>query len=399
MNGARTYQVIALSPLLVGDGQSLAPIDYMLWKQQVNVLDQQLIFRKIANTAKFESYLAQLRQARRLDFAAWGGYAQSYATRRVPVSDEGLVREWERARDEEVHILTFKSGAQGPYLPGSAVQGGWRTALLRAGLTGEEPSREAASQEVQQGEESKGEEKKAGEGPWARLRQELASEGGTATRAKLRRWENRQLARQRALGNGKGEEKGEGLAFGDAAVTPQEKAAKESVLRVYWSKVATMAKAGVQEPARWKPTPTFLEAAQPGTTFQGTMNGGQRLLEGGATKAAQAASFALLEDQMRTAKRLQLPELQKSLEKVWEQAKGLGPESVLLQLGWGAGYLSKSVLTRERVSEARELLEQGGHRRAMQSQGAGFPFPKSMRVIWVEGKPALALGWVGLRVL
>ena len=34
------YKLTALTPLLVGDGQRLSPIDYMVWRDQVNVLDQ-----------------------------------------------------------------------------------------------------------------------------------------------------------------------------------------------------------------------------------------------------------------------------------------------------------------------------------------------------------------------
>lgn len=42
------YSVTALTPLLVGDGKELAPIDYMVWKDQVNVLDQPRIFKLLA---------------------------------------------------------------------------------------------------------------------------------------------------------------------------------------------------------------------------------------------------------------------------------------------------------------------------------------------------------------
>ncbi len=35
------YRVTCLTPVLVGDGRRLSPIDYMVWKDQINVLDQQ----------------------------------------------------------------------------------------------------------------------------------------------------------------------------------------------------------------------------------------------------------------------------------------------------------------------------------------------------------------------
>jgi len=59
------YTVTALTPLLVGDGHELAPIDYMVWKDQVNVLDQPRIFKLLARGPRLEGYLAQLRKATR----------------------------------------------------------------------------------------------------------------------------------------------------------------------------------------------------------------------------------------------------------------------------------------------------------------------------------------------
>jgi CRISPR-associated protein Csm5 len=42
------YRLTCLTPLLVGDGRKLSPIDYMVWKDHVNVLDQWRIFRLLA---------------------------------------------------------------------------------------------------------------------------------------------------------------------------------------------------------------------------------------------------------------------------------------------------------------------------------------------------------------
>ena len=40
------YRLTCLTPLLVGDGNRLSAIDYMVWKDQVNVLDQRRILRQ-----------------------------------------------------------------------------------------------------------------------------------------------------------------------------------------------------------------------------------------------------------------------------------------------------------------------------------------------------------------
>ena len=76
------YRVTCLTPTLVGDGQRLAPIDYMVWRDHVNVLDQRRIFKLLSKGPRLEGYLTQLKKAEKLDFASWGGFAQNFAGRR-----------------------------------------------------------------------------------------------------------------------------------------------------------------------------------------------------------------------------------------------------------------------------------------------------------------------------
>ena len=66
------YRLTALTPMLVGDGQKLSPIDYMVWKDQVNVLDQRRIFRLLAKGPRLESYLTQLQESRKARFRVLG---------------------------------------------------------------------------------------------------------------------------------------------------------------------------------------------------------------------------------------------------------------------------------------------------------------------------------------
>ena len=67
------YRVTVLTPTLVGNGDKLSPIDYMVWRDQVNVLDQPRIFKLLSKGPRLEGYLAQLHKATKLDFASWGG--------------------------------------------------------------------------------------------------------------------------------------------------------------------------------------------------------------------------------------------------------------------------------------------------------------------------------------
>ena len=70
------YRVTVLTPTLVGNGEKLSPIDYMVWRDQVNVLDQPRIFKLLSKGPRLEGYLAQLHKATKLDFASWGGFAE-----------------------------------------------------------------------------------------------------------------------------------------------------------------------------------------------------------------------------------------------------------------------------------------------------------------------------------
>jgi len=124
------YRLTCLTPLLVGDGRKLAPIDYMVWKDQVNVLDQWRIFRLLAKGPRLDSYLTQLKNAEKLDFATWGGFAQNFAGRRIPFENAAYSAYWNRAAGESLHIPTFSTGASGPYLPGSAIKGALRTGMV-----------------------------------------------------------------------------------------------------------------------------------------------------------------------------------------------------------------------------------------------------------------------------
>ncbi len=126
------YRVTTLTPTLVGNGDKLSPIDYMVWRDQVNVLDQPRIFRLLSKGSRLEGYLAQLHKATRLDFASWGGFAQNFAGRRIPFEDTSYAPYWERAQTESLSIPTFAASNEGPFLPGAAIKGALRTAYVFA---------------------------------------------------------------------------------------------------------------------------------------------------------------------------------------------------------------------------------------------------------------------------
>ncbi|HBY63591.1 MAG TPA: hypothetical protein DEH78_27515, partial [Solibacterales bacterium] len=104
----------------------------MVWRDQVNVLDQTRIFRLLARGSRLDGYLAQIRKADKLDFASWGGFAQNFAGRRIPFDHPAYTAIWERARSENLFIPTFSSGPGGAFLPASALKGALRTGLIHS---------------------------------------------------------------------------------------------------------------------------------------------------------------------------------------------------------------------------------------------------------------------------
>jgi CRISPR-associated protein Csm5 len=125
------YKVTCLTPTLVGDGQRLAPIDYMVWRDHVNVLDQRRIFKLLSKGPRLDGYLAQLMKADRLDFGSWGGFAQNFAGRRIPFEHSSSVPVIDRARVEFLFIPTFATATSGqPYLPATAIKGALRTGAV-----------------------------------------------------------------------------------------------------------------------------------------------------------------------------------------------------------------------------------------------------------------------------
>jgi CRISPR/Cas system CSM-associated protein Csm5 (group 7 of RAMP superfamily) len=102
----------------------------MVWRDQVNVLDQRRIFQLLAKGPRLDSYLSQLKRADKLDFASWGGFAQNFAGRRIPFEHSSLTAYWEKTRAESLFIPTFATNLNGPYLPATAVKGILRTGVI-----------------------------------------------------------------------------------------------------------------------------------------------------------------------------------------------------------------------------------------------------------------------------
>jgi len=381
------YRVTCLSPLLVGDGRKLSPIDYMVWKDQVNVLDQRRIFTLLSKGPRLDNYLTQLKRADKLDFASWGGFAQNFAGRRIPFEDPACTAHWERTRSESLGIPTFVAGADGPYLPGSAVKGALRTAMLSASL--EEPGLKRVAAQFQ------------GDRPPRRPAE---------------------LAEAEKLGLG-GASRMRVIRAQDSAVFPFMS------LKVYMLRVATLVAKGKDNlELGWKQsprgtvegrrpdegTPIFAEMAQPGTVFEGrwqesdflarpevsqSLRWGEPLSRGRIFKAANDYAAELLAIHKRYAEWTGLSLVLESIEKLEARLAELreGNEACLLSIGWGGGLLGKIAWLNTDHASYREIIRQTPlYGRNIHP---ALPFPKTRRIIFLKNRPAALPGFATLEIV
>ena len=376
------YKVTALTPLLVGDGRELSPIDYMVWKDQVNVLDQNRIFKLLARGPRLESYLVQLRKATKLDFASWGGFAQNFSQRRIPFETAEAATIWNSAPPEALFIPTFAANYRGAYLPASALKGALRGGLVFSRWSAGVLERAAAAMEGD------------------RLPRRVGESSETSAHA----------SQMRVLG------------AADSEPVPV------TSFKVYVSRTASLDLRQPDKPQLvWKvagrgsvapqrvneATPVFAEMAVPGTEFTGRWEEHTFLKQPDLARslgwrgapdvdaiisAANAYAASQLDLHAHYAQATGLVGLQQTIDQLRStlQEVQATSRSCLLCLGWGGGFLSKVSFHDTETDAYRKIL------RAIPSIGRAIrdkvPFPKTRRVIFVDGKPTSIPGWVVLQL-
>jgi CRISPR-associated protein Csm5 len=378
------YRLTCLTPTLVGDGRKLSPIDYMVWKDHVNVLDQWRIFRLLAKGPRLEGYLAQLKKADKLDFASWGGFAQNFAGRRIPFENAAYSAFWNRAQGESLHIPTFASGASGPYLPGAAIKGALRTGMVfahwRDGMLQDVAARVKGERLPRRPAEPV-EEQALGPAGANRMRLVSAGDSDTIATSQFKVY----LLRTSTL-----QPRGQSLVLG-------------------WKQSPRGAVDGARPEDS---TPTFAEMATPGTAFEGAWDEKTFFLMPDVRRVVRwPESFnraklfesvtvyaaGLINLQRQYASWAGMGLLDKSLEEL-EQKLAAAREKggCLLSIGWGGGLTTKTAWLDTTNTDYRQILQQYTiYNRALSTN---LPFPKTRRVVFLNNRPATLPGWVELTV-
>jgi CRISPR-associated protein Csm5 len=381
------YRLTVLTPLLAGDGQRLSPIDYMIWRDQVNVLNQSRIFKLLARGPRLEPYLQQLRRAEKLDFASWGGFAQNYAGRRIPFEHASSTPIWNQTRAEYLFIPTFAAGPNGAFLPATVLKGALRTAYVwsrwNSGVLGQIAARM--------------------EGERALRRPGAAAETMTLGAA--------------------GADPMRVVSVGDSGTVTGDQ------FRVFLIRVATLQPgktAGTFDVA-WKQAPrgsvppqrihdaaaTFVEMAVPGVEFSGawqeneflrqpeisrTLHWRNRHDAGELLRAANDWAASLLTAQRQYAESARLARVVESVSRLEAELAAVRRSGTgcLLSAGWGGGLLTKTAFTDTSSEDYRRILKQLPA--FSQAVRTGLPFPKTRRIVFAGGEPAAFPGWARLEI-
>jgi CRISPR-associated protein Csm5 len=376
------YRLTCLTPTLVGDGRRLSPIDYMVWKDHVNVLDQWRIFRLLAKGPRLEGYLAQLKKADKLDFASWGGFAQNFAGRRIPFESPAYSAYWNKAMGDSLHIPTFASGASGPYLPGTAVKGAVRTGMV-----------------------------------FANWRDGMLQDVAGRTRGDRPPRRPAESVEEQALGPA-GANRMRYVSAGDSGVVAT------SDFKIYLLRTSTLQPRGANFALGWKTsprgavdgnrpedgTPVFAEMATPGTVFRGDWIERQFYLhpevrrsvrwpEGfNRAKIFEAVNIyasGLLALQRQYAAMAGMGLLDQSLQELEQRlAQAREKGSCLVNLGWGGGLTAKAAWLDSTNSDYRQILS--AYQIYSRALASNLPFPKTRRIVFLNNKPATLPGWAEL---
>jgi CRISPR-associated protein Csm5 len=380
------YRLTCLTPVLVGDGGRLSAIDYMVWKDQVNVLDQGRIFKLLAKGPRLEGYLSQLKRATKLDFASWGGFAQNFAHRRIPFEHAAYSAYWNRASGETLNIPTFAAGTAGPYVPGSAIKGALRTGMLFSVLT---------------------------DGVLHDLAGRIRSERPSRRPA--------EAAEEQLIGTG-GDSRTRVFSVADSAPVDYSR------FKIYLLRTAVLVGRGRdQYSLGWKQsprgaadgrkpedsTPIFAEMSPPGSAFEGTwqekgffdspeirkvLGWRQPIERGKVFEAANDYAAALLALHKSYAERTGMQLFSKTLGEIEVRlAEARSSGACVLSLGWGGGLIGKSAWLDTANEDYRQVLKSVAvYNTALAS---GLPFPKTRRIIFLNDQPASLPGWARLEIL
>lgn len=149
----------------------------------------------------------------------------------------------------------------------------------------------------------------------------------------------------------------------------------------------------------------YVETLPPGAALVGTLRMDDYLFTPQAARAAlrdkrswidefdracRSLATSLLRREIEFHSRARHSRAQQECERLRQVNRSLGEGQFLLQIGWGTGWASKTIGTRLPEASLSALV-----RRFNLDRGRRHPvFPKTRRLVEVQGSPSTPLGWV-----
>ncbi len=389
------FVVQVLSPVQIGEGETLNPLAFVHAGDEVLVIDEARLLRWVSSENRLTSLFA--------NFAEKGGAIGKFleergkdpatlAAYRLPANlpPGAVLRE----------IRTFmKNSENRPYLAGSSLKGSLRSALLRGALLADPEKRERADQTVAY---------HANQSP-------RPSSGGAQVDAQVfvpadvprSKESNYDLNRV--------------LVLHDSPPQPPEVL---EVMEVQMLTYKTQGRLEIKTLPNGRPLPIHVEALPPGNAFTLDMTWQRNLLMGQAgakdlefkqvrslmvylPEYCRAASLHIIQQEIAFYHKYGAADLAGWFEKRRDQMLKSPDEIFLLPIGWGSGYDPKTITdlldkaTFETVADNLRNtsgLGRPGNRRESDWLGPELS-PKSRKVVERPGKDRLPVGWVALRLM
>ena len=369
IGGIVKYQLKTITPVHIGTGETLSQIDGFYNNGQWHRIDVDAVLAAVP-----ESELNQLTIAMGQRDFQWSRYLptkQSSARYTLPCPED--------PRETEIREA-IKDVFSRPMIPGSSIKGAIRTALLWD-LIGDD-NKEAQND----------------------LKEQLQ-------RRPNRNWVGQGIER-RVLGKDPNHDLMRAVQVSDTASIPID--ALE--MGVVWTVTLNQHGELVQKREGNREYKTFVEQIHADQTFDFSIKidkslfGGREKSELGYSdhqeravceELADVCNFGtkeLAKDEAEFYDYYRLPELANFYELLSNQIENLRDGAFVLQIGWGTGYLPKTVTRLLTDGDNNLMMGLRRHYRLGRSRSGGDyyddEFPKTRRVLYDRQKPKSPLGWV-----
>ena len=367
------YQLKTITPVHIGTGETLSQIDGFYDNGQWHRIDIDAVLAAIP-----ESDLNRLTIAMGQRDFQWKGYLptnQPSASYTLPCPED--------PRETEIRE-TIKHPSNRPMIPGSSIKGAIRTAMLwdLIGDSNQEPFKYSVNY----------------------LQEQLQ-------RRPNRNWVGQSIERH-VLGKDPNHDLMRAVQVSDTAPIPIE--ALE--MGVAWTVTLNQRGELVQKRERGREYKTFAEQIRAEQTFDFSIKidkslfGGHEKRELGYSdhqervvceELADVCNFVTVElakDEAEFYEYYRLPELANFYESLSKQIENLQDGAFILQIGWGTGYLPKTVTGLLTGGDNDLMMKLRRHYRLGRSRSGGDyydeEFPKTRRVLYDRQIPKSPLGWV-----